>query len=141
MTGRLADIGLLVLRLGVGLSYVFLHGWNKMFGGPEAWARTGRAMGQLGLDFGHTFWGFMAAFSEFVGGLLVALGLFFRPACALIAFTMFVAVTRHLGSGDGWRGSAHALKMLFVFAGLTGIGPGRYSIDHLLSRRKRAEVS
>ncbi|MEX0748330.1 MAG: DoxX family protein [Rhodothermales bacterium] len=133
---RYADLGLLVLRIGVGLSYVFLHGWGKMFGGPERWERTGSAVSAIGIDFGHTFWGFMAAFSEFAGGILIVLGLFFRPACILIFITMFVAAARDIAGEDGIRGSAHPLKMAFVFLGLTAIGPGRYSVDSWLAGRR-----
>lgn len=133
---RYQDIGLLVLRVGVGGAYLWLHGWGKISGGPEAWARYGGAMQHLGIEFAPVFWGFMAAFAEFGGGILVVFGLFFRPACALLMITMFVAVSSHLGRGDGWRGAAHALKMFFVFIGLATIGPGRYSVDHWLTRRR-----
>ena len=133
---RYKDIGLLILRLGVGLDYAILHGWGKISGGPERWARVGEAMGALGIEFGYTFWGFMAGFSEFFGGLLFALGLFFRPMCAFLAFTMFVATSNHLASGDGWGGASHALKMIFVFTGMLFIGPGKYSLDAWLARRR-----
>ena len=130
------DLGLLVLRLGVGGAYVLIHGWPKISGGPERWARIGGAMEVFGIEFLPAVWGFMAAFAEFFGGLCIVLGLFFRPACLLLATTMFVATTRHLATGDGWRGAAHALKMFFVFIGLFTIGPGRYSLDALWARRR-----
>ena len=132
------DLGLLILRIGVGLSYVFLHGWGKMFGGPERWERTGSAVSAVGIDFGHTFWGFMAAFSEFAGGILIVLGLFFRPACILIFITMSVAAAGDITGEEGIKGSAHPLKMAFVFLGLTAIGPGKYSVDYWLSKRRKA---
>ena len=84
------DTGLLVLRLGIGLQLT-LHGWPKMMGGPDKWAKLGANMSLVGLDFAHGFWGFMAAFAEFGGGLLILLGFFTRPAAVLAGFTMFVA--------------------------------------------------
>ncbi len=129
------DVGLLILRLGVGLDFFFVHGLPKLLGGPERWERVGASMQYLGLDFAHTFWGFMAAFAETFGGLCFALGLFFRPMTFLLAFTMLVATIRHLATGDGWGGASHALKMFFVFTGFLFIDPGKYSLDAVLFRR------
>ena len=126
-----ADLGLLIARLGVGLSFVFIHGWGKIFGGPERWEGVGGALGGLvGIELLPTFFGFLAAVSEFVGGILVTLGFLYRPACIALALTMLIATLAHLITwGDGWGGSAHSLKMFFVFVGFTFVGPGEYSID------------
>lgn len=125
------DLGLLVLRLGIGLSMLLFHGWGKITGGPERWKGIGAHMANLGLDFAPTFWGFMAAFSESICSVLIIFGLFFRPAAALLAITMFVAMTRHLGlpegaDGAGWKGASHALEFFTVFVALLLTGPGRY---------------
>lgn len=131
--GKYQDIGLLILRLGVGITFIVFHGWGKITGGPEAWTETGGAVETLGIGFGHTFFGFMAAFSEAVGGLCIVLGLFFRPACLLLMLTMLVATNMHIVTGRG--GPAHALKNAFFLAGLIFIGPGKYSLDAMISRR------
>ncbi|QXD15816.1 DoxX family protein [Rhodocaloribacter litoris] len=131
---RYQDAGLLFFRLGFGLGFLFFHGWGKLSGGPETWAGVGSAMEMFGITFGHTFFGFMAAVSESIGGVLIALGLFYRPVCALLAFTMFVATVRHFVTGQGTP--AHALKNFFVLVGLMPLGPGRYSLDAWLSSRR-----
>ena len=128
------DVGLLIIRLGLGLGFLFFHGWEKLIGGPERWEGLGNAMGVFGITFAPTFWGFMAAFSESVGGLLIAAGLFFRPICAMLAFTMFVASARHIITGEG--SAAHSLKYMIMLAGLVFVSPGKYSVDAWLSRRK-----
>lgn len=128
------DAGLLVLRLGFGLGFLFFHGWGKLTGGPERWEGLGGALSSFGINFGHTFFGFMAAFSESIGGILLAAGLFYRPIAALLACTMFVAMSRHFITGEGSAG--HSFKNLFVLLGLITIGPGKYSLDAWLARRK-----
>jgi putative oxidoreductase len=131
--GRWVDLGLLVLRLGFGLGFVYFHGWSKLVGGPERWAAVGSAVEPLGIGFGHTAFGFLAAFAEAVGGIMIAIGLFFRPVALLLAGTMFVAWTRHVSSGQGTP--AHAFKNLWVALGLGIAGPGRYSVDHWWASR------
>jgi len=132
------DIGLLVLRLGFGLGFIYFHGWDKLTGGPERWAGVGGAMSNFGIGFGHAFFGFLAALAETLGALCIAAGLFFRPACAVLAFTMFVATVNHLVSGRGSPG--HAFKNFWLFVGLMMVGPGRYSIDALWSRKRAGGV-
>ena len=61
------DLGLLIARLGIGLGLLFFHGWGKLMGGPERWAGVGGAMSNFGIDFGHTFFGFLASFAESIG--------------------------------------------------------------------------
>ena len=132
----LRDLGLLLIRVGVGLSFM-LHGWPKLVGGPQRWERTGRAMAELGVDFAPQFWGFMAGFAEFGGGLALALGLATRPALLMLAFTMIVAATKHIGAGDGFGGWSHAVEAGITFVGLLLVGPGRFSLDHRLFDRAK----
>lgn len=130
---RHRDYGLLIIRLGVGGIFM-VHGWPKLTGGMEMWAGLGGAMGVFGIGFAPAFWGFMAAASEFVGGLLLALGLLARPAAFFLLLTMVVAAVMHITGGDGFATFSHPLKLVFVFAGLLLTGPGKYSIDAGIAR-------
>jgi len=126
---RYRDSGLLIMRIFLGLSFMFLHGFPKLAGGPEMWEAVGGAMANVGITFYPAFWGFMAGIAEGVGGLLLLMGMLFRPATIFLAFTMLIAGVNHLAAGDGLAGSSHPLELMFVFIALIFIGPGKYSVD------------
>ncbi len=127
---KYSDFGLLIIRLGIGVCFILIHGLPKMKGGPELWLRLGKSMTNLGINFLPEFWGFMSAFSEFVIPFFLIAGLFFRPALLLISFTMFVAMIMHLTNMDPWSKVAYPMELLFVFIGLFLTGPGRFSLDY-----------
>jgi len=128
----LHDWGLLLLRVGLGAAFI-AHGVPKLLGGPETWAALGGAMTNLGVHFAPAVWGLAAACSEAGGGLLLALGLLFRPACVAMLATMLVALAMHFGKGDPFLVYSHALEDAVVFLALLLTGPGRLSLD----RRRR----
>ncbi|MDD4632847.1 MAG: DoxX family protein [Proteiniphilum sp.] len=125
---NLLQAGWFILRVGIGIS-IFFHGYPKITGGVETWTMIGGSMSQFGIDFAPAFWGFLAAFAESVGGLLFALGLFFRPAALLLAGNMTVALITHITAGDNFMVYGHAMDLLIVFAASILIGAGRYSLD------------
>jgi putative oxidoreductase len=130
------DAGLLVVRVGFGLGMVWFHGWPKLAGGSARWRGVGGALDHFGIGFAHEWWGLLAALAEALGGLLLALGLFTRPAAAALVCVMIVATTQHFVTGVGTP--AHALKNAFLFAGLILTGAGRYSLDAWLAARRSA---
>lgn len=126
------DIGLLVARVGLGAMMVG-HGWPKILA-PERWEGLGGAMANLGVTFFPAFWGGAAAFAEVLGGALVALGLFTRPAAAIVAFTMFVAWWSHVSGGDLFRSWSHSAETGLAFVLILFLGAGRFGIDRLLRK-------
>jgi putative oxidoreductase len=136
INNKLNDYGLLFLRVGIGLSYIFIHGWGKIFGGPERWARLGSAVGFLGIDFLHPMWGFFAAVAEFGGGILILLGFLYRPGLMLVILTMFVASWQHIAKGDGILRAAYPMEMAVILIAMFIFGPGKYSIQYYLESRK-----
>jgi len=121
------DIGLLILRLGIGIMFL-LHGLPKISGGPEMWEKLGGSMSNLGIHFLPVVWGFLAAVAEFFGGVCLIFGVLWIPATLMLLFTMIVAITVHLGNGDGINGASHAIEAAILFLSLLMIGPGKYIV-------------
>jgi len=122
------NFGILILRVGIGFMF-FIHGYPKLLGGTETWNQLGMAMANLGVTFFPEFWGFLAAISESLGGVLIVFGFLTRPTAAFLSFTMLVAAVFHLNKGDGLIGASHAIESCFVFVSLIFIGSGRYGFD------------
>lgn len=129
------DTGILIARIGVGLSFIIVHGLKKLIGGTEKWESYGNAMKNLGIEFFPVFWGFMAAVSETIGGVLIIIGLFLRPAALFIFLTMCVAALRHYSNGDALSKIAYPVEMAMIMILFLFIGAGKYSIDNKLWRK------
>jgi putative oxidoreductase len=130
------DVGLLLIRVGVGLVFI-VHGWPKIVGGVEKWTALGQAMGALGIAFAPALWGFLAAVAEFVGGIMLSLGLFHRLFAFMLAFTMMVATVMLIQSGKSFSGWAYAVTMLAVFVGLIFTGSGKFSLRETVPGLRR----
>lgn len=130
------NYGLLVLRIGIAYLMITNHGWGKITGGPDRWTRVGEfGMPHLGITFLPVFWGFMAAFSESIGALLIGIGLCTRVAAGLLMITMIVAVNMHITTGEG------SPELAFMYAigclALVISGGGGLSLDHYLYTSKK----
>ncbi len=129
---RFQDISLLLLRIVAGLAFV-LHGLPKIQD-PFGW---------MGPDpFAPGILLALAALSEFGGGIAWILGLFTRLASFGILCTMAVAVHFHaIVRGDSFVGKPGegsyelALVYLCIAILLFIVGPGRYSIDRIISKK------
>lgn len=124
-----ADVGLLVLRVGAGLSLALAHGLGKM---PPSDGFIG-ATESMGFPLPVVF-AWAAGLSEFVGGLLIALGLVTRPAAVFVAITMAVARLGAHGSDPFGDGELSMVYFLIAVA-IALIGAGRWSLDRILWRR------
>lgn len=125
---RQRDLGLFLLRVAVGVIMI-IHGVPKFLGGTEILKEVGSAMANLGVTYAPVFWGFMAAFSEVLGGLLLIVGFLFRPACFFLGFTMVIATLLNYSIESGFGSVAHPLTMTFLFFSFMFIGPGRFSLQ------------
>lgn len=128
--------GIFIMRVGVGIIFI-LHGYPKIAGGPEVWAKLGGALAPFGITFVPVFWGFMAAFSEFIGGMMIVLGLFTRVAGLMLFITMGVATSMHLNNGDPFSKYSQPMLAAFLFFGFLFIEPGRYSMDNWILKKRK----
>jgi putative oxidoreductase len=127
------DLALLVLRLVVGLLFVG-HGAQKLFGvfGGGGLEGTAGVFDNIGLQPGWLH-ARAAGTAEFVGGALIALGLFTPFAAAALIGVMTAAVlTVHARNGIWNSNQGYEFNLVLsaaVFA-LAGIGAGAWSLDN-----------
>jgi len=111
---------------------IFLaHGYQKLF----LWGHDSvtAAFTQMGIPFaGTSAW--LAALTEFIGGLALVGGLLARWAALPLAFTMLVAIAQvHLGGGFfAPKGFEYPLALLAASVAIAIAGPGAFALDNLL---------
>ena len=125
----------LPLRLGAGVIFA-AHGAQKLFGWFGGYGLEGTAgwMTSIGLEPGLLM-ATVAGSAEFVGGLLLIVGLLVRPAALLLAITMIVAImTVHFQNGlfMSNNGYEFGLALLVVSVALVFRGAGSISADKAL---------
>lgn len=120
------SFGLSVIRVFLGLAFM-IHGFGKIQN-PMGWMGPDAPYPQFLLA--------LAATAEFFGGLGMALGLFTSLASLGIMATMSVAIAHHMSRGDGFAGGYELAMAYWVLAFFfLVVGPGRFSLDQLCSRK------
>ncbi len=122
----MASIALLLLRLIAGSAFI-LHGWQKVQN-PLGWMGPESSI--------PAFFQFLAAISEFGGGIGWVLGMLTPLACLGIASVMTVAVSLHLMVlKDPFVNltGGHSYELALVYLGIAllvlVLGPGKFSLD------------
>jgi putative oxidoreductase len=127
---RLQPLALLVMRLTLG-SIMTVHGYHKVFGGLQHFAHM---VGGMGIP---QWLGYVAAFTELLGGLLIIAGFFTRPAALAICIDLSVAIWKvHLHNGmmgaPDHPGFEFPLAAATIAFALIFLGAGPIAIDHVL---------
>ncbi|NDV91213.1 DoxX family membrane protein [Alteromonas sp. 345S023] len=128
----------LILRLPIGV-ILAAHGAQKLFAwfGGYGLEGTGQWMESIGLVPGFLM-ALLAGSAEFFGGIALIVGFLTRPAAALSAFTMVVAIfTVHASNGlfMSNNGYEFALSLLAATIALTIQGAGKFSIDSIIGNK------
>ena len=130
------DLALLIARGFIGVCFV-IHALGKL-----GVVGTGNMQGftdwldSLGVPM-PAVQARMAMLSELVGGTLLTLGLFMRPACVVLIGTMIVAgKLGHKGAGylitNEPPGAEYTINLAAICFVLLLLGPGAFSLDGLI---------
>jgi putative oxidoreductase len=127
------DIALLIMRIVLGAIFI-AHGGQKLFGwfGGHGMKKFTQMMAKNEVP---VFLAWMAALSEFGGGLLVLLGLLTPLAAALTISVMLVAIAEVHGKNGFFntnRGYEFNLSLIAMAGVLILTGAGVISVDWLL---------
>ncbi len=128
------ELGLFLIRFFGGMA-LMMHGQRKLFvNGLDGFTETVASMG-FPLP---GFFAWLAALSEFLGGICLALGVGTRYAALFVAGTMFVAAfIRH--AGDSFFAREKSLFFLSIAVGTLLTGGGRYSLDYYLRKWRASQ--
>ena len=132
-----ADMGMLLLRV-VTASLILHHGLDKLEN------TAGFSNGVIAVYFPFlpgppVFWTYLSSCFEIVGSFCITVGIFARPAAALLAGTMVNAIAFHLMKFglqsfpfNPPKGGAYTFEPSFAFLGVTAYiclaGPGRFAV-------------
>jgi hypothetical protein len=124
---RSIDAGLLVLRIGIGVSFAFLVALKQSEAAKIFVTPSGRLWPLLALS---------------IGACLVVFGFFTELAAALSALGWAWAMYSGLRADMEWIVlPVRAAQYVIVFSALGITGPGSYSFDYLIRTKRRTEDS
>lgn len=124
-----------LLRLLVGAIFIG-HGAQKLFGwfgGPGMQGHRG-FLESLGFREA-SLWAWISALAEFIGGLLILLGLFTPIAAAMAIGAMLVAIVKVHWANGLWNqngGIEYPLLLGFNAALIGLVGPGPLALNEML---------
>jgi len=137
------DLALLCIRLALGAVFI-VHGAEKLFPGlmgGEGMAKFTEEVAKMEIPAPQAM-AYLAAISEFGGGILVLLGLFARIGGLAIAGVMIVAIVKvHLKNGFLLKnnGCEYQVALLSMALAVAIAGEGRIGLGALMGRKKKAE--
>jgi uncharacterized membrane protein YphA (DoxX/SURF4 family) len=135
------NIGWLLFRLHVGLSIAIHAGWPKMHTIAAPGWFTDQVAG-LGFTFpSPAFWAATASWGEFVGGLLIAIGLFTRFAALQLAFQFFVIAFLWYDNPEPFTGMYFQQLFFWCYVLVAFAGGGKYSLDKLIMNRRKIKIT
>jgi len=124
------SFGLLVLRVGVSFSMIYLHGYPRLVSFRDISSEFADPLG-VGTATSLS----LVVFAEFFCSLLLMVGLVTRWSCIPLIITMIV-VTWVINGGNGFIYQEKSFVYLIIYISLLISGGGYLSLDYLLLGRK-----
>ncbi len=121
---------LLVLRVGVSISMIYLHGYPRLVNFSKISSEFADPLG-----FGAETSLALVVFAEFFCSLFLIIGLFTRWSCIPLIITMIVA-TCIINGGKGFIFQEKSFVYLIYYISLLINGGGCFSLDYKIFGRK-----
>ncbi len=120
-----SDVGLLVIRLFIGLRIIYgvfdnIISWDKMI-------EFSGFLKVIGFPV-PTFCAVLSVYAQFICGILILIGYKTRFAAFILVFNFTVAIVM-VHSTDSIEVMTPALAMLFISLGLVFTGAGKWAIE------------
>lgn len=124
------SFSLLILRIGVSFSMIYLHGYPRLINFSEISSVFADPLG-VGTAISLS----LVVFAEFFCSLFLIIGLFTRWSCIPLIITMIVA-TWIINGGKGFIFQEKSFVYLISYTSLLISGGGYFSLDYLFFSRK-----
>ncbi|MDF7811044.1 DoxX family protein [Hymenobacter sp. YC55] len=156
-SSRLADVVWLLFRLHLGLSVAVGAGWAKLINltttqeaaklatsavplAPPDWFV--QQVATLGFTYPTPYvWAWLAAWGEFAGGLLIAVGLLTRWNGVQLAFQFLIVAFLWYGEPEPFLSMYYQQFLFWAFVLVAALGGGRYSLDYWLVQKAHIHAS
>ncbi|KFF10516.1 DoxX family protein [Chryseobacterium soli] len=128
----LKDIILLAVRVFVGFA-MLSHGFPKL----QLLLAGGKIEFFDFMGLGPQISLILTVFAEFACSILLILGLFTRISLGFLIFTMIIAAFVVHGA-DPFEKREMAFIYLSIYLMIMAFGAGKFSVDHMIEKKKRA---
>lgn len=128
---NLLSLSVLILRCTIGI-LLFIAGSGKLFGwfGGYGMEATLQGFSKIGISMPLTY---LSTYTEFLGGLLLIIGLLTRPVAFAVMINMLVATLVTLPHGFmGPTGAQTPFLFLVIDIVILLAGPMAYSVDRII---------
>lgn len=124
-----SDLAILFLRIAIGIVFISA-GWMKISG-------IEGVIGFFGAFGIAPAFAYIVAYSEFIGGILILLGLLTRYAGIVLAIVMLVAIFKvHIANGFSLANNGYEYTLVLLLSSLALVfqGAGKYALGKVLKK-------